>query len=60
MDTVITGVVVFDHQGIVKADVGLKDGRIAGIGKAGNPDTQPGVTLSSGRAPRSSPAKAAS
>lgn len=45
MDTVITGVVVFDHQGIVKADVGLKDGRIAGIGKAGNPDTQPGVTL---------------
>ncbi|SIS96713.1 urease subunit alpha [Paracoccus saliphilus] len=45
MDTVITGVVVFDHQGITKADVGLKEGRIAGIGKAGNPDTQPGVTL---------------
>ena len=45
MDTVITGVVVFDHQGITKADVGLRDGRIAGIGKAGNPDTQPGVTL---------------
>ncbi len=45
MDTVITGVVVFDHQGIVKADVGIRDGMIAGIGKAGNPDTQPGVTL---------------
>ncbi|MGR3418956.1 urease subunit alpha [Paracoccus sp. (in: a-proteobacteria)] len=45
VDTVITGVVVFDHQGIVKADVGLKDGRIAAIGKAGNPDTQPGVTI---------------
>ncbi len=45
MDTVITGVVVFDHKGIIKADVGLRDGRIAGIGKAGNPDTQPGVTL---------------
>ena len=45
MDTVITGVVVFDHQGIIKADVGIRDGRIAGIGKAGNPDTQPGVTL---------------
>ena len=36
MDTVTTGVVVFDHQGITKADVGLRDGRIAGIGKAGN------------------------
>ncbi|MGR3542831.1 MAG: urease subunit alpha, partial [Paracoccus sp. (in: a-proteobacteria)] len=45
VDTVITGVVVFDHQGIVKADVGLKDGRIAAIGKAGNPDTQPGVDI---------------
>jgi urease subunit alpha len=45
VDTVITNVVVLDHWGIVKADVGLKDGRIAGIGKAGNPDIQPGVTL---------------
>jgi urease subunit alpha len=45
MDTVITNVVILDHWGIVKADVGLKNGRIFGIGKAGNPDTQPGVTL---------------
>ncbi|MGR3544747.1 MAG: urease subunit alpha, partial [Paracoccus sp. (in: a-proteobacteria)] len=43
--TVITGVVVFEHQGNVKADVGQKDGRIDAIGKAGNPDTQPGVTI---------------
>ncbi|MBL8893648.1 MAG: urease subunit alpha [Rhizobiales bacterium] len=45
MDTVITNALIVDHWGIVKADVGLRDGRIAGIGKAGNPDTQPGVTL---------------
>src|SRR3954471_2716035 len=45
VDTVITNVVVLDYWGIVKADVGLKDGRIAAIGKAGNPDTQPGVTI---------------
>ncbi|MBV8899187.1 MAG: urease subunit alpha [Verrucomicrobia bacterium] len=45
VDTVITNVVVLDHWGIVKADLGIKDGRIAGIGKAGNPDIQPGVTL---------------
>jgi urease subunit alpha len=45
MDTVITNALIADHGGIIKADVGLKDGRIAGIGKAGNPDTQPGVTL---------------
>ncbi|MCZ9341388.1 urease subunit alpha, partial [Streptomyces sp. TRM76130] len=37
-DTVITGVVIVDHWGIVKADVGIRDGRITGIGKAGNPD----------------------
>ena len=43
VDTVITNALIVDHWGIVKADVGLKDGRIAGIGKAGNPDTQPGV-----------------
>ncbi|MER5855261.1 urease subunit alpha [Streptomyces sp900105245] len=42
-DTVITGVVVIDHWGIVKADVGIRDGRITGIGKAGNPDTMDGV-----------------
>ena len=45
MDTVITNVVILDHWGIVKADVGLKDGHIAAIGKAGNPDIQPGVTI---------------
>ncbi len=44
-DTVITNVVILDHWGIVKADVGLKDGRIAAIGKAGNPDIQPGVGI---------------
>ena len=50
MDTVITNAVVLDHWGIVKADIGLKNGRIAGIGKAGNPDIQPGVTLPIGAA----------
>jgi urease subunit alpha len=45
MDTVITNALIIDHWGIVKADVGLRDGCIAGIGKAGNPDTQPGVDL---------------
>ena len=44
-DVVITGVVILDHWGIVKADVGIRDGRICGIGKAGNPDTQPGVDI---------------
>jgi urease subunit alpha len=42
-DTVVTGAVIIDHWGIVKADVGLRDGRITGIGKAGNPDTMDGV-----------------
>ena len=45
MDTVITNVVVLDHWGIVKCDVGLRDGRIAKIGKAGNPEIQPGVDI---------------
>ena len=45
VDTIITNVVVLDHWGIVKADVGIKDGRIAGIGKGGNPDVQPGVDI---------------
>ena len=45
VDTVVTNAVVLDHWGVVKADVGLRDGRIAGIGKAGNPDTQPGVDV---------------
>ena len=45
MDTVITNALIIDHSGIYKADVGLRDGLIAAIGKAGNPDTQPGVTI---------------
>ncbi len=45
VDTVITNVLIIDHWGIVKADVGLKDGRIHAIGKAGNPDVQPGVNI---------------
>ncbi len=45
VDTVITNAVILDHWGIVKADVGLKDGLIHAIGKAGNPDIQPGVTI---------------
>jgi urease subunit alpha len=45
VDTVITNAVVLDHSGIVKADIGIKDGRISAIGKAGNPDIQPGVTI---------------
>jgi urease subunit alpha len=44
-DTVITGALLIDHWGIVKADVGLKDGQISGIGKAGDPDTQPGIDI---------------
>ncbi|HAG23496.1 MAG TPA: urease subunit alpha, partial [Alphaproteobacteria bacterium] len=43
VDTVITNALVVDVSGIYKADIGLKDGVIAGIGKAGNPDTQPDV-----------------
>ncbi|NNK68346.1 MAG: urease subunit alpha [Rhodobacteraceae bacterium] len=45
MDTVITNALIVDHTGIYKADVGLRDGKIARIGKAGNPDTQPGVDI---------------
>src|ERR1700726_3904811 len=44
-DTVITNAVILDHTGIVKADIGIKDGRISGIGKAGNPDIQAGLTI---------------
>ncbi|HEY0303290.1 MAG TPA: urease subunit alpha [Rhizomicrobium sp.] len=44
-DTVITNALIVDHWGIVKADVALRDGRIAAIGKAGNPDIQPGVDI---------------
>ncbi len=45
VDTLITNALILDHWGIVKADVGLKDGRITAIGKAGNPDIQPGVDI---------------
>ena len=45
VDTVITNALIVDAAGIYKADIGLRDGRIAAIGKAGNPDTQPGVTI---------------
>jgi urease subunit alpha len=45
MDLVITNALVVDHWGIVKGDIGVKRGRIVGVGKAGNPDVQPGVTL---------------
>jgi urease subunit alpha len=45
VDTVITNAIIIDTWGIVKADVGLKDGKISGIGKAGNPDTQPDVNI---------------
>src|SRR5436190_21017214 len=45
VDTVITNALILDHSGIVKADVGLKDGCIAAIGKAGNPDIQPKLKI---------------
>ena len=45
VDTVITNALVVDHWGVVKADIGIRDGRISGIGKAGNPDIQPGVDI---------------
>ncbi|MFM1940270.1 MAG: urease subunit alpha [Burkholderiaceae bacterium] len=45
VDTVITNALIIDHWGIVKADIGIKHGRIAAIGKAGNPDTQDAVTI---------------
>ena len=44
-DVVITNVIIIDHWGIIKADVGIKNGRISGIGKSGNPDIQPGVNI---------------
>src|ERR1700686_823579 len=45
VDTVITNALILDHWGIVKADIAIKDGRIAAIGKAGNPDVQPNVDI---------------
>ncbi|MBS1664077.1 MAG: urease subunit alpha [Bacteroidetes bacterium] len=43
LDLVITGVIIIDHGGIIKADIGIRDGKIVGVGKAGNPDTMDGV-----------------
>ena len=45
VDTIITNALIIDHWGIIKADIGIKNGRIAGIGKGGNPDVQPGVDI---------------
>jgi len=45
VDTVITNALIIDHWGIIKADIGLRDGRIVAIGKAGNPDIQPNVDI---------------
>ncbi len=45
VDLVITNALILDHWGIIKADIGIKNGRISGIGKAGNPDVQPGVDI---------------
>src|ERR1700745_1391005 len=45
VDTIITNALIFDHWGIVKADIGIRDGIIAEIGKAGNPDVQPNVRI---------------
>ncbi len=50
-DTVITGVVIIDYWGIIKADIGIRDGRIVAIGKAGNPDIMTGRAPRSGRRP---------
>jgi urease subunit alpha len=50
VDLVITNALILDHWGVVKADIGIKDGRIYGIGKAGNPDIQPGVGIVIGAA----------
>jgi urease subunit alpha len=47
-DAVITNALILDHWGVVKADIGIKDGRIAALGKAGNPDVQPGVDIAIG------------
>jgi urease subunit alpha len=50
VDTIITNALILDHWGIVKADIGIKEGRIVGIGKGGNPDVQPGVDIIVGAA----------
>ena len=48
VDTIITNALILDHWGIIKADIGIKDGKIVGIGKAGNPDIQPNVDIAIG------------
>ena len=48
LDTVITNALILDYWGIVKADIGIKNGRIVGVGKAGNPDTMPNVVARHG------------
>jgi urease subunit alpha len=48
VDVVITNALILDHWGIIKADIGIKDGRISAIGKSGNPDVQPGVDIAIG------------
>src|SRR5260370_7317760 len=60
VDTVITNAPILDHWGILKADIGINDGRIAAIGKAGNPDVQPGVDIFIGPATNATPAHAPS
>src|SRR6188474_3512944 len=45
VDLVLTNALIIDHWGIIKADIGIKQGRIAAIGKAGNPDVQPGIDI---------------
>jgi urease subunit alpha len=55
---VITNALILDHWGIVKADVGIKDGKVFAIGKAGNPDIQPNVNIVIGPAHGRSPARA--
>src|SRR5947209_11289714 len=50
VDTVITNAVIIDHWGIVKADIGIRDGRICDIGKSGHPDIQPGIAIALGPA----------
>ena len=54
VDTVITGALILDHWGVVKADVGLRDGRIQAIGKAYNPETMDAAVPTTTRAPRTS------
>ena len=60
VDTVITNALILDYTGIIKADIGIRDGRIAAVGKAGNPESNPVLISSLVRAPKLSPVKATS